>query len=27
MLRKLKVYGGELPKHGFKAQALEPVEL
>ena len=27
MLRKLKVFGGELPEHGFKPQGLEPVEL
>ena len=27
MLSKLKVFGGELPEHGFKAQGLEPAEL
>jgi large subunit ribosomal protein L13 len=27
MLSKLKVFGGELPEHGFKAQGLEPEEL
>lgn len=27
MLDKLKVFGGDLPEHGFKAQALEPTEL
>jgi len=27
MLDKLKVFGGDLPEHGFKAQALEPAEL
>lgn len=27
MLKKLKVFGGDLPDHGFQAQRLEPVEL
>jgi len=27
MLKKLKVFGGDLPEHGFTAQQLEPVEL
>ena len=26
MLKKLNVFGGELPEHGFKAQRLEPAE-
>jgi large subunit ribosomal protein L13 len=27
MLTKLKVYGGELPEHAYKAQGLTPIEL
>lgn len=27
MLGKLKVFGGELPEHGFEAQGLQPIEL
>jgi len=27
MLGKLKVFGAELPEHGFEAQGLEPMEL
>jgi len=27
MLSKLKVFGGEMPAHGFQAQGLAPIEL
>ncbi|HUW55528.1 MAG TPA: 50S ribosomal protein L13 [Planctomycetota bacterium] len=27
MLQKLKVFGGDLPDHGFRAQRLEPTDL